>query len=188
MRREIVWERLDRLGLEHVTLDIGPDTVRADGLLLLGLDEGLARVRYAIECDGAWRTERADFQLELGTDRRVLALRRDAQDRWSVNGNHRADLGPCLEIDFAATPLTNTLALKRLGLEPGKPKRMQAAYITVPELSVRVDEQEYTLLSPAAPVGRFRYRGLSTNFTAGVTMDPDGLVVNYPPGWRRRSA
>ncbi|MCC7045082.1 MAG: putative glycolipid-binding domain-containing protein [Alphaproteobacteria bacterium] len=182
MRRDIVWQRLDRPGLEHVTLDIRPDAVRAEGLVVLGLDEGLARAHYTIQCDGAWRTARADFRLDLGKVANVLALRRDARDRWSANGQRRADLDPCLEIDFAATPLTNTLALMRLDLKSGEPKRMQAAYITVPELAVRVDEQEYTLLSPTS----FRYRGISTDFTAEVTMDADRLVVDYPPGWKRR--
>ena len=47
-----------------------------------------------------------------------------------------------------------------------------------------MDEQEYTLLSPIL----FRYRGISTGFAAEVTMDADRLVVDYPPGWKRRSA
>ena len=113
-----------------------------------------------------------------------MTLQRDDQGRWSANGERRPDLDQCFEIDLAATPLTNTMALKRLSLEPGKPKRMRAAYITVPELTVRVDEQEYTLLSPTL----FRYRGISTNFTAEVAMDADRLVVDYPPGWKRRLA
>lgn len=184
LRRDIVWERLDRPGIEHVALEIRPDAVRAESLVLLGLDEGLARVRYTVECDGAWRTHRADFQVELGQDRRVLALRRDADGRWTANGRRREDLDSCFDIDFVATPLTNTLALKRLGLKSGEPRRMHAAYVALPTLEVRVDEQEYTLLSPIL----FRYRGISTGFTAEVTMDADRLVVDYPPGWKRRSA
>jgi hypothetical protein len=184
MRRDIVWERLDRPGLEHVTLDIRPDAVRAESLVLLGLDEGLARIRYRIACDGHWRMHAADFTLELGTQRRGLSLRRDEKHRWSVDAVPRPDLDGCLEIDFAATPLTNTLALKRLGLGTSVPKRMRALYVVVPELQVRVDEQEYTLLSAT----RFRYCGLSTDFVAEVTIDADGLVVDYPPGWKRRSA
>jgi len=183
LRRDVVWERLDRPGIEHIALEIRPDAVKAESLVLLGLDHGLARIRYTVECDGAWRTRRADFTLELGQDRRVLALRRDADDRWTANGRRREDLDPCFEIDFEATPLTNTLALKRLDLKTGAPKPMRAAYVALPTLDLRVDEQEYTLLSPML----FRYRGISTGFTAEVTMDADRLVVDYPPGWKRRT-
>ena len=183
MRRDVVWQRLDRPGLEHLALEARPDFVRAESFLLLQLDQGLAQLRYAIEADGAWRTQRADLVLTIGTVEHRLDLRRDSQDNWTANGAARPDLQHCFEIDLAATPFTNTPALRRLDLVEGEPKRMMAAYITVPELQVRVDEQEYTLLNP----DRFRYRGLSTNFEAEVTMDADGLVVDYPPGWKRRS-
>ena len=43
--------------------------------------------------------------------------------------------------------------------------------------------QDYTKLGPT----RFRYRSLSSGFTADLTVDADGLVVEYPPFWRRRS-
>lgn len=184
MRRDIVWQRLDRPGLEHVALEVRPDFVRAEGFVLLQLDAGLVQLRYTLACDGAWRTERIDLALTIGAVERTLDLRRDAQGNWTANGAARPDLAPCFEIDLAATPLTNTLALKRLGLAPNAPKTLRAAYIAIPELQVRVDEQEYTTLSPT----KFRYRGLSTNFEAEVTSDADQLVVDYPPGWKRRSA
>lgn len=183
MRRDLVWERLDRPGLEHLVLEVRPESVRADSFVLLQLDEGLVRLRYSIECDDAWRTRRAQATLEIGATQRKLDLQRDAAGSWSVNGAPRPDLQGCFEIDLEATPLTNTLALKRLGLELHQPKPMRTAYITVPSLQVRVDEQEYTKLSPTT----FRYRGLSTGFMAEVTNDADQLVVDYPPGWKRRS-
>jgi len=183
VRRDIVWQRLDRPGLEHVALEVRPDFVRAKSFVLLQLDAGLVRLRYTIETDGAWRTTRAQATLEIGATQRKLDLRRDTQGNWSVNGAPRPDLEGCLEIDLEATPLTNTLALKRLGLEPNRPKPMRTAYITIPSLQVRVDEQEYTQLSPT----KFRYRGLSTGFESEVENDADQLVVDYPPGWKRRS-
>lgn len=183
MRHDLVWERLDRPGLEHVALEARPDGVRAQSLVLLQLDEGLVRLRYTIDGDGAWRTTRVQATLEIGATQRKLDLRRDAEGHWSVNGAPRPDLAGCFEIDLEATPLTNTLALKRLGLEPNVPKPMRTAYITIPSLQVRVDEQEYTKLSPT----RFRYRGLSTEFESEVTNDADQLVVDYPPGWKRRN-
>ncbi len=69
-----------------------------------------------------------------------------------------------------------------LGLAVGVPRRITVAYVAVPGLAVSRAEQEYALLAP----GRFRYRGLGTGFAAEVTADADGIVVDYPPIWRRR--
>jgi len=185
-RRDIVWERLDRPGLEHLVLAVAPDGITGDSALVLAIDGSTARLRYTIHCDGAWRTQAASIAIEHDGQRRLLELARDAAGAWHVDGIHRSELDSCFEIDFAATPFTNTMPIRQFGLKHGESRVQRALYITVPELSVRVDEQEYTRLDAADPPRRFRYRGLSTGFVAEVEVDEDGIVTDYPPGWRRR--
>jgi uncharacterized protein len=64
---------------------------------------------------------------------------------------------------------------------PGVPVCVTVAYIAVPSLTVSVQAQEYTLLTP----GRFCYRGLATGFTAELEVDEEGLVLRYGTVWRR---
>ncbi len=45
--------------------------------------------------------------------------------------------------------------------------------------------QDYTRLDPAEPARRYRYA--SPGFTAEVAFDADGIVEDYPPGWKRRT-
>jgi hypothetical protein len=185
-RRDIVWERLDRPGLEHLVLDSAAGRHTGQSAVVLALDGKTARLRYSIDCDGRWRTRRASFAVEYDGQRRLLELERDDDGAWSVDGARRPDLDQCFEIDFAATPFTNTMPIRQFELRHGESRVQRALYITVPDLQVRIDEQEYTRLDAANPPRRFRYRGLSTGFTAEVEVDEDGIVTSYPPGWRRR--
>ncbi len=184
MRRDIVWERLDRPGLEHLTLEVGTDAIRAESLVLLQLDSGLVRLRYRLRADGNWRTRAASFRLDQGAASRSLELARDG-DAWLVDGRPRADLAGCQDIDIAATPLTNTMPVRQLALASGETRTFRALYVRVPELTVAPMDQDYTRLDPATPPRRFRYA--SPGFTAEVAVDADGLVEDYPPGWKRRT-
>lgn len=185
MRRDIVWERLDRPGLEHLTLDVGTDAIRVESLVLLQLESGLVRLRYRLQADGNWRTRTASFQLDQGTVSRRLDLARDGEG-WRVDGQPRPDLAGCRDIDISATPLTNTMAVRQLGLAAGETRTFHALYVRIPELTLTAMDQDYTRLDPATPPRRFRYA--SPGFTAEVAFDADGIVEDYPPGWKRRTS
>jgi hypothetical protein len=115
-----------------------------------------------------------------------VRLERDAGGAWRVDGMERGDLAGCIDIDIRATPFTNTLPIRRQAMAAGAPTRLRMAYIDVPGLAVSALDQEYTRLDPAAPPRRFRYRNLLTPFEAELAVDEDGVVVDYPPVWRRR--
>lgn len=181
MVRDIVWERIGPMGLEHLALDVGADGIRADGLVLMQLDDGMIRLAYRLHLDGGWRTRSAELTLDRGGPARTLAIECEG-DRWSVDGVARADLDGAFDIDIAATPFTNAMPLRRLALVPGVPAAIQVVYVSVPALDVAIAGQDYTRLGD----GRFRYRGLGTGFEAVVTADGDGIVLDYPPIWRRR--
>jgi hypothetical protein len=180
MRRDIVWERTGAMGMEHLTLEIGADAVRADGLVLMQLDDGMIRLRYAIRLGGDWRTRSAYLALDRGGGAKAVMIERDGE-RWLVDGGVRPDLAGAVDIDVAATPFTNAMPIRRLA--PGATERIRVAYVSVPDLEVRPAGQEYAHLGP----GRYHYRGLDTGFEAAITADEDGVVVDYPPIWQRRA-
>jgi hypothetical protein len=112
----------------------------------------------------------------------------DAQGYWSVDGQSRPDLAGCSDIDIMVTPFTNTLPIRNLGLRVNQPKAIRVAYIKVPDLDVSPMDQEYTWLDPDEPPTRFRYRNLTSGYTAELTVDRDGLVIDYPGIWRQISS
>jgi len=185
MRRDIVWERLDRAGLEHVTVTEAGETIRVESLVLLADAGGLIRLRYRLVCAPGWRTRAASFRMDRNGGSQGLEIVREGED-WIVDGKTRPDLAGCFDIDISATPLTNTMPVRGLGLAAGESRAIRVVYIRVPEMSVTRGEQSYTRLDPAEPPRRFRYD--SPGFTAEVAFDEHGLVEDYPPGWRRRTA
>ena len=184
MRRDIVWERLDRAGLEHVTV-IEAEEIRVESLVLLADQGGLIVLRYRLVCDADWRTRAASFRMERNGSSQGVEIARDGDD-WRVDGRPRPDLAGCFDIDISATPLTNTMPVRRLGLAADESRAIRVVYLRVPDMSVSLGEQTYTRLDPATPPRRFRYD--SPGFTAEVAFDEHGLVEDYPPVWRRRTA
>ncbi len=182
MKRDIAWEWADRPGLEHCTITATPMGVAADGLALFVLDGTTWRLRYRLACDGGWRFTEATLTLDDGGAPRSLTLAH-AGDGWLVDGRPRPDLAGCVDIDIRATPLTNTLPLRRLDLAEGVPQAATVAYVSIPDLAVSPVRQRYTRL---AGTGSYRYENLDNGFTADLTVDADGLVVDYPGPWRRR--
>lgn len=177
---DIVWEWLDRPGLEHLSLDIGPAAVTANGLVLVQLGPAPIRVGYEITLDAAWCFQHA--RLTVDQDKR-LDIARGPDGQWTIDGQAQVDLAGCIDIDIMATLFTNSLPIRRLNFEPDRPQTIRAAYIRLPDLTVEPAAQDYTKLGP----NRFRYRSLSSGFTAELTVDEAGIVVDYPPIWRRRS-
>src|SRR5207247_1457892 len=91
----------------------------------------------------------------------------------------RPDLQGCLDVDLGFTPATNTLPIRRLGLEPGGAAYIRAAWGLLPDLTVRAAAQRYDRLAER------RYRYSSGPFASTLDVDEHGLVLDYPGGWVR---
>ncbi|HEV7367542.1 putative glycolipid-binding domain-containing protein [Arenibaculum sp.] len=187
MRRDIVWECLDRPGLEHLELRFGAGEIVAGGLVLVDLGEGVQRLAYDMRCGPDWSFRSAVLTLDAAGRSRRLELRRDEAGRWTVDGAPRPDLDGCAYPDVMVTPFTNTLPIRNLGLAPGETRHIRVAYVRLPEFDAVAAAQAYTRLDPAEPPARFRYDGLFRDFTAELAVDRDGVVIDYPPVWRRRA-
>lgn len=184
-RRSIVWEWCDRPGLEHLLLDLADDgSSRADGLVMVALSGKLLRLRYAIECGAQWRFRTATIVAESDGETRQRRIERGEDGGWTVDGAARPDLASCSDIDIMGTPFTNTMPICRLTLPPEEPVALSVVYVRVPDLAISVAAQDYTRRGGAS--GGFRYRSLGSDFTAELSVDRDGIVVDYGAIWRRR--
>ena len=83
-----------------------------------------------------------------------------------------------MDIDVAATPLTNTPALRRLELARGASAEITVPWVDIPTLAVTPEVQAYDRLDPIDGVDRYRFR---TPAIRGLilSVDPDGLVRDY---------
>ncbi|HET6300621.1 putative glycolipid-binding domain-containing protein [Microbacterium sp.] len=126
---------------------------------------------YVLSVDADWRFR----SLDLSIGERSTSIRR-GPDAWAVDGRRRPDLDDAEEVDISASPLTNTLPIRRLRLEVGQHADIVTAYVSVPDLEVVPDPQRYTRLG----MDRYLYESRDSDFTRTITVDEEGYVVRYP--------
>ena len=171
--------------MEYLWLEERASEIVAEGTIVMVEDNLPQRIVYAIRCAAAWTVRQVSMQVESTTGAR-LQLHSDGAGQWTNDqGQRLAALVGCIDVDIAATPFTNTLPIRRLALEPGESAEIKVAYITIPELSFSTAMQRYTCLEAQAQGGRYRYESLSSGFTAEITVDAAGLVVDYAELWKR---
>jgi hypothetical protein len=98
-------------------------------------------------------------------------------------------LDRALDCDLALCPLTNSMPILRLGLldrvsggETFAETELTMAWIDLPSLQILPNRQLYSVQSPPdKPTQRpaIVYQNAARDFRARLTVDPDGLVVDY---------
>jgi hypothetical protein len=190
MARDVLWAPWETPGLEHLRLEAGAETVSADGAIITVFDGEAFRANYQIVCDAAWRVREVRVVASYPTAT-VLHLHTHGDGRWSsMSSESLPALDGCVDVDFAATPFTNTLPIRRLGLQPGESTEVAVVYIDAPSLEVTPVRQRYTCLASGANDGWYRfealpYAALPDGFSAEMSVDADGLALDYPPLFRR---
>jgi hypothetical protein len=185
VEREVMWAPWEEAGLEHLRLVTSGSGVVANGLVI-GLQGGRPfRIGYEIRCDGRWRVREVRAAAP-DSERSVLELLANGEGRWKSRGGEPVpELDGCIDVDISATPFTNTLPIRRLGLKPGESEELTVTYIRVPELLVGPERQRYGCLEDQTDRGHYRFEALPSGFTAELPVDADGLVIDYPGLFRR---
>ncbi len=183
METHVLWTPLQETGLEHLHLTENETGVVADSLML-GIEHATPfRLRYQVWIDSAWHVRECRL---LVNEEKSLHLYADGQGHWTDDaGAALTDLDGCLDIDISHTPFTNTLPMRRLQLTAGESTNILVVYITVPDLSVRPFQQRYTCLAQTDIGAIYRYESVESGFTADLPVDSQGLVMDYPKGWKR---
>jgi len=196
----LFWNRVDTAGAEH-TLASTATGLYARGTAL-AVDPVPYSCRYELRTDPDWVTAHLDVTAEGGGWVRSLRLEL-AAGRWRATTAEQGDLDAVLsaaghagaglpgtedpdllygafDVDLGGSPLTNTLPIRRLGLhqektaEVGAAHRLNVAWVLLPSLEVVQADHIYTPLED----GRIRYA--SETFSADLTVDDEGFVIDYP--------
>ena len=182
-----MWRRLDVSdGLAHGALsDFTPDATHPDGAFLLDGsavmrdDAGAWSLRYSVIADRTWLTRTVFVEVLADDGLERVTLEVDQMGEWTLDGRPWPDLRGCTDVDISATPLSNTMPVRRLGLSVGAEATIEAAWLDVPSLAVHRVPQTYRRLPDDE-------RGLATYTYADPTygpfvfsVDAAGLVVDY---------
>jgi hypothetical protein len=184
MRRTLVWSTWDQRGLQHANIVDTADGVLVDGVILGMHRERPYRSEYWIQLDTDWRVRRLIVQAH-GTDR-TLDLRSDGQGRWGgEDGTPILPLAGCIDVDLSATPITNSLPVRRLALSARASAELLVAYVAIPDLEIHATRQRYTCLGPADGRILYRYESLGSGYSTNLAFDDDGAIADYPGTFRR---
>lgn len=177
------WREWSGEGIQHLVLRTSADGVVAEAVVLTTDGDAPFAARFRIDCDRAWRTR--GVAAGVVGDHRRIDLTGDGEGRWrDRTGRPLSELDGAMDVDLPLTPFTNTLPIRRLGLERGQSTDLRVVYVRLPEFAVEVDPQRYTCLDPGR---RYRYESLDGDgdFVREIEVDGRGLVVTYPGLFRR---
>jgi uncharacterized protein len=179
--RSLRWRAMTWEGVEHLTLALRGDEIVATSAVI-GEREGVAYgATYTLVCDSRWRVRRLDLSM---TDGRSLILTSDGEGHWAgADGAAIATFDGCVDIDLSGSPLTNTLPIRRLDIQPEHGVvSLEMLYVPFDTLEPLRDGQHYRCLE----IGRrFRYEAADRSFAADIIVDAEGLVLDYPPLFTR---
>ncbi len=173
------WRCIWHPGTDHMTLASIDSGWRISGHANLEFAEGPTAFRYRVQCNARWEPQAADVVLRSSAGTRRVEILNHEGNEWSVAGFPNAALRGCTDLDFAATPSTNTLALNRLALAVGETAEILVAWVLFPDLTPMAVRQRYTRLAQR----RYRFEALHNNFSREFDVDDRNVVTWYQESW-----
>ncbi|OZD01744.1 hypothetical protein CH275_18230 [Rhodococcus sp. 06-235-1A] len=136
-------------------------------------------VSYRVVVDKHWETREASIETRTRGTTWIMELVRDEHGTWFVDGEERADLSACTDIDLEASIVTNTIPVHRLSAIPGT-HEVQAVYVRATERRVEVLDQAYSFPVISASSFACAYTAPQFEYSANLRYDASGLIVEYP--------
>lgn len=185
MNRTVMWMQWNNLGMEQLHISNNDASITADGVVVSIRDGKPFKIRYQIYTNQDWQVQQLKTEL-LDVNGKTLAIHSDGKGQWWQDEDIPIpNLQGCIDVDLSATPFTNTLAIRRLALQPGDSCQLAVVYVSVPEMTIQAVPQRYTCLEINSQGGIYKYEALSRNLSVDLLVDRDGLVIEYPKAFRR---
>jgi hypothetical protein len=199
--RRVEWQGVDDPRRRDAALvELGEDALRAAGG---SVTDGWVST-WSLATTSGWVTRELRVTTAGPGWRRELVLRRAADGAWAVEAQaagrvdlpepgiaDAAELTAALDCDLGLCPLTNTMPILRLGLlaAPVAEAELVMAWVDMPSLAVHASRQRYGSAEASLRVGReVDYASGDRSFRARLSVEPDGLVLDYPQLARRVTA
>lgn len=178
----VTWQGTSRTSLESVRLFVSDGRLRASGRLVVAAETPFsASFEFTVARSGdvgrgLLRTTAADTE-------RQISLGRTEDGIWLVDrgegATERNEFDGALDVDVAGAVTFSALPIRRLGLhrEPATVE-LPVLYISMPDLTVTLVRQTYRTVSISDDGAVINYQ--DANRDTDLTVDTDGLPVNYP--------
>lgn len=175
----LTWRAPDASRMESVRVTINGHRVRASGRIVgsATVEQPAFSASYDLVTDDNGATTRLSLRSATAEGERHASIARDEEDYWLVDapGSHiRSTFGGAKDVDVVASPLFNTLPIRRFGLQHAvEDVQVPVVYVRIPDLTVQEASLVYSSASDGISV-------LSPVSSATLTVDKDGFVLDYP--------
>jgi hypothetical protein len=185
----LTWQGVGAPRLESVRLLVAENRFKASGRLIAAADgeNDAYSTSFEAATDEAGTFSRLLLRVTTAEEERQITINRTEDGLWLVDrgqGSERSTFGGALEVDVAGSVTFNALPIRRLNLhrETGR-HELPVVFVSLPDLAVRVSQQTYTTVSIGDDSAVVNYK--DENFTADLTVDSSGFVIDYPELARR---
>lgn len=177
----LTWRRVDGNGHSMSRVERSPTGWVCQAVEVIADPGDPIACSFSVELDPDWVTRAVEVTAisRIGTNH--VVLRTDEHRDWWRNDDLATELAGCVDVDIAATPLTNTFPIRRLaGLPVDQERTSPVAWVEVPGLQVIRVEQTYRRLG----INRWRYSD-PRHGAFELSVDEQGFVTSYE-GFARR--
>jgi uncharacterized protein len=199
----LAWADMDGQRLEAARVVLGGRSMRASGSLVSARQEGAEAysASYSLATDETGVVQRLTVRTIRAQGEQYVSLTRSEEGIWLVDrvdqgvGTVRTQFAGALDVDLAFCTLFKALPVRRLGLHrrPAQPDAsrqdltqyddLPVAFVSLPGLEVSCVRQTYSTVA----VGETTVVSFASDlFEVELTVDADGLVLEYP-GLARRT-
>jgi hypothetical protein len=176
--QEMVWQGIFSQTTEYCRITADNENISYAGVVV-GASQGKpVDISYALETDSAFNLLTVSIQ---ALDQPWLILRRTGKHWQDGKGKLLPEFDACTDIDISLTPLTNTFPIRKMHMAVGASKTVEVIYIDALTGGLKPVAQKYSRLSANV----YGYENLASGFTADLTVDNEGFVIDYPGAWRQ---
>jgi len=176
MQFNTLWTGREYYSLENCLVEITSSGVDIHSVIVGKYESRIYRVDYHIKTNPDWETQYVQITSRHSNREQYLRLHSDGAGNWIADGKRISQFDGCIDVDIAVTPFTNTLPINRLRLNTNETKHIRVIYFDLLQQQVRPAEQVYKRISD----WQYHYENVPNDFEADITVDENGLVVDYP--------
>ncbi|MGH3880398.1 MAG: putative glycolipid-binding domain-containing protein [Actinophytocola sp.] len=170
--------------LESVRLLVSDGRLRASGRVVAAASPTTEAFSASFEFTVARSGDvgRGLLRTFTAEEERQISVGRTEDGVWLIDhgqGTERNEFDGAADVDVSGLVTFTALPIRRLGLhrKPGE-HDLPVVYVTLPDLSVRLSHQTYRTVSVTDDGAVINYS--VPDFSADLTVDRDGLVIDYP--------
>lgn len=173
---DFLWRRLDQPGHDCCRLFQLSEGWALQGMAVFRESGQSCNFAYQVSVDATWTTRSARVAGFRGRKEIDLRVRRTALGHWRVGTEPQHTVARCADIDLGFTPATNMLAVRRLRLAIGEKADAPAAWLSPPNMKLRVLPQTYLRSAEF----EYDYEAPTAGYKDRLLVSKLGAVVRYP--------